>query len=89
MTTQTEQPDLLEQVLLSHAEMCYSVALSLTRDPERAQDLARQLLTGAWRLRDRAHGRKELKRNLLSAFREKILKDRRAARADGNEEAYW
>jgi DNA-directed RNA polymerase specialized sigma24 family protein len=84
---QMVQADVFEQVLLSHAEMCYSVALALTGNPEGAQNLAREILTEAWHLRDSAHGRKELKKRLLLGLREKFLKDRSEARAVLEDEA--
>jgi DNA-directed RNA polymerase specialized sigma24 family protein len=88
MTKQTEPAEVFEQVLLSHAEMCYSVALALTRNPEHAQELARRILTGAWQLRDSAAGRKDIKMKLLAALRKRYLKDRCEARAVDNEAAF-
>lgn len=61
-----------EEVLGSYVDMCYSVAFALTRNPDRAQDLARHVLTWAWRLRDRAHGRKDIKKQLLEVLRERF-----------------
>lgn len=81
MTKQAEPAEVFEQVLLSHAEMCYSVALALTRNPERAQELARQVLTGAWHLRDSAQSRDNIKKKLLTALRQRFLQDRREALA--------
>ena len=72
---QTEPAQVFEQVLLSHADMCFSVALALTRDPEQAQELARQVLTGAWRLRNSARGREDVKKKLLTALRRRYQKD--------------
>ena len=84
---QAEQADIFEQALLSHAEMCYSVALALTHDPKRAQELARRVLTGAWQLRNSANGREDIKRKLLTALRRRHLKDCIAIRADENKMA--
>ena len=72
---QTEHAEAFEGVLLSYAEMCYSVAFALTRNPERAHDLARHVLTGAWGLRDSADGQKDIKRKLLEVLRERFLQD--------------
>ena len=72
-----EQAEIFEQVLLSHTEMCYSVALTLTRDPDRAQELARQVLTDAWHLRESAEGRAHIKNKLLTGLRQRFLLDRR------------
>jgi len=70
---QARLAETFEQVLLSHAEMCYSVALALTRNPHRAQDLARHVLTWAWHLRDSADGEKDIKKKLLEVLRERFL----------------
>ncbi len=70
---QVKQLEGFEQVLLSYAEMCYSVAFALTRNPRRAQDLARYALTRAWLLRATAAGRKDIKHTLLKTLRERFL----------------
>ena len=70
---QAARAEAFEQVLLSYAEMCYSVAFALTRNPDRAQDLARHALTSAWRLRNGADGEKNVKRKLLEVLRERFL----------------
>lgn len=62
-----------EQILLSYAEMCYSVAFALTRHPERAQELARHTLTWAWHRRNGVDAGKDIKRNLLKVLRERFL----------------
>lgn len=72
---QTEQLKAFEQVLLSHTEMCYSVALALTRNPDRARDLTRNVLTWAWHLRSSADGEKDVKKKLLIALRKGFLKN--------------
>jgi DNA-directed RNA polymerase specialized sigma24 family protein len=84
----SEKPESFEETLLSHAEMCYSVALALTRNPERAQELARSVLTGAWHLRDSVQGSEDLKRRLLSALRRSFVKDYREARAARGETVF-
>ena len=73
MMKQAEHAEAFEEVLLSYAEMCYSVAFALTRNPHRAQDLARHVLTWAWHLRDSAHGEKDIKKKLLEVLRERFL----------------
>lgn len=70
---QAEHPETFEAVLISYAEMCYSVAFALTRNPQRAQDLAKYVLTWAWHLRDSADREKDIKTKLLSVLRERFL----------------
>ena len=70
---QAVQAEAFEEVLFSYAEMCYSVALALTRNPHRAQDLASYALTCAWSLRDTADSEKDIKRKLLKVLRERFL----------------
>ena len=76
MAKLAKQSEVFEQILLSHAEMCYSVALALTRDPDRAQELARHVLTDAWHLRESAEGRAHIKKKLLTGLRQRFLLDR-------------
>ncbi len=65
-----------EQVLLSHVEMCYSVALALTRDPILGQRLARATLLWAWQ-RQATTGDLggDVKMALLRDLRSRFLKD--------------
>jgi DNA-directed RNA polymerase specialized sigma24 family protein len=77
MMNHTEQAEAFEQVLLSHTDMCYSVALALTRNPDRAQDLTRNVLTSAWHERGGEDGEKQIKKKLLIALRKTFLKDYR------------
>ena len=70
---QAEQAKAFEEVLISYTEMCYSVALALTRNPKRAQDLARHVLTWAWHRRDSAHSEKDIKKKLLKVLRDRFL----------------
>jgi len=70
---QAEHAEAFEEVLISHAEMCYSVAFALTRNPHRAQDLARHVLTWAWHLRDSARAEKDIKKKLLKVLRERFM----------------
>jgi len=88
MINQAEVVQVFEQVLLSHAEMCFSVALALTHDPERAQDLARHVLTGAWQQRDSENGRDDIKKKLLTALRKRYLNDCCEIRGNRNEAAF-
>lgn len=81
---QAEQADAFEQVLLSHTEMCYSVAFALTRNPVRARNLTRNVLTWAWHLRRSADSGKDIKKKLLTALRETFLKDYRQPCGLGN-----
>ncbi len=66
-----------EQVLLSHVEMCYSVALALTRDPILGQRLARATLLWAWQRQATAGdlGGGDVKMALLRELRSRFLKD--------------
>jgi DNA-directed RNA polymerase specialized sigma24 family protein len=75
MIKQAEHTETFEQVLLSYAERGYAVAFALTRDPDRARDLARHVLTSAWHLRDGTHGKREIKTKLLTALRNRFLKN--------------
>jgi len=72
---QAKHAEAFEQVLLSYAEMCYTVARALTRNPEDARDLTRQVLISAWHLRDSADATVDVKRKLLIALRKKFLQD--------------
>jgi len=65
-----------EQVLLSHVEMCYSVALALTRDAVLAQRLARATVLWAWQ-RQATTGDLgcDVKMALLSELRSRFLSD--------------
>ena len=66
-----------EQALLSHVEMCYSVALALTRDPILGQRLARATLLWAWQ-RQAATGNLggvDIKMALLRELRGRFLRD--------------
>ena len=70
---QAKQRAELEQVLLSYVDMCYSVAFALTRNPHRAQDLARYALTWVGRMRDNVDSSPTIKQELLKALRERFL----------------
>lgn len=72
---QLQHAEAFEQILLSYAEMCYSVAFALTGDPDQAQDLARDVLTRAWRLCDHMDDKKDIKKKLLRELRKQFLQD--------------
>jgi hypothetical protein len=63
-----------ERALLTHVEMCYSVALALTRDPVLGQRLARETLLWAWQCQGQMgglggdHVKMALLKNLRSRF---------------------
>ncbi|MFA6242990.1 MAG: hypothetical protein WC655_18765 [Candidatus Hydrogenedentales bacterium] len=77
-----------EQILLSHVDMCYSVALALTRNPSDAIELTRDVVMWAWLRRDSADGGSRIKRKLLSALRERFLQHyRRTTFSLGNRPA--
>ena len=88
MTTQAQQTETSDQVLLSYVEMCYSVALTLTRNPDRAQELAGSVLTAAWHSRDTVLDKRDIKWNLLTALREEFLNDRWDALAKSSESVF-
>ena len=84
---QAEHLEAFEQVLLSHTEMCFSVALALTRNLDQAQDLTRNVLLWAWHLRGSAAADKDIKKKLLIALRKTFLKDYRQSRCGFENEA--
>ena len=73
MTQQVEHTEAFDQLLLSYAKMCFSVALALTRDSRQAQELAMHVLTWAWHQRDTTDGEKDIKKILLKKLRERFL----------------
>lgn len=73
MTQQVEHTEAFDQLLLSYAKMCFSVALALTRDSRQAQDLATCVLTRAWHQRDSLDGARDIKKKLLKELRELFL----------------
>lgn len=77
-TTTANDPD-FEQVLLSNAEMCYSVALALTRNPGRALALAKETLLWAWHLDGGEWDAGGIKRKLLSELRGRYMRRYRVA----------
>lgn len=66
-----------DQKLLSHVEMCYSVALALTRDPVLGQRLARATLLWAWQRQATGGGLGggDVKMALLRELRGRFLRD--------------
>lgn len=75
MIMQEEQMEEFERALLSYAAMCYSVALALTRNPVVAHCLTRDVLIEAWHLNGYEHGKRDIKKTLLIALREKFKGD--------------
>ena len=78
-----------EQVLLSHVDLCYSVALALTRDPACGQRLARETLLWAWQRQMEAGplGGGDIKMALLRDLRSRFLNDFCPARGAGDRSA--
>ena len=74
---QTKHTEAFEQMLLSYVEMCYAVALTLTRDPYDANTLTREVLEWAWHLRNRANATKNIKMTLLMAMRQRFIENYR------------
>lgn len=70
---QAVQTETFEQVLFDYVDMCYSVALTMTRNPQDARELTRYVMTRAWRRRDSADARTGIKMKLLTAIRERYL----------------
>ena len=79
-TTVTVKNHDFEQVLLSNTEMCYSVALALTRNPGRALSLAKETLLWAWPLGEGEWDAGGIKRTLLSELRGRYMRSYRVAR---------
>ena len=69
--------DVLQQVLQSYAEMCYRVALTLTRNPKDAYTLTRDVLIWAMQLGDAPDATKDIKSLLLIELRKRFLQDYR------------
>jgi DNA-directed RNA polymerase specialized sigma24 family protein len=75
-----EHPDIYKNALLSNADLCYSVAFTLTRDPDSAHDLARDVLDWAWSLRSSRDASANLKSKLLTMLRRTYLSNYSAGR---------
>ncbi len=58
------------QLLLAQVEMCYSAAVVLTRDPNKARKLTREAVTQIWHLRNGADDSVGLRQNLMAALRD-------------------
>jgi DNA-directed RNA polymerase specialized sigma24 family protein len=69
----SEPAEPFEEVLLAYVDMCYSVALALTRDAYDARELTQDVMTWAWYFRDTENGTADIKMKLLRALREKSL----------------
>lgn len=75
MIVQAEQMEEFEKTLLSYTAMCYSVALTLTRNPVDARYLTRDVLVETWQLNDYTHDMKNIKTRLLAMLRAKFKED--------------
>ncbi len=69
-----------ERTLLSHVDLCYSVALALTHNPDRAAALAKETLSWAWQHNGGAWDRDSIKRVLLRELRDRYLLQSRTTR---------
>lgn len=69
-STPSEHAEAFDDALLTHAEMCYAVAFTLTEDPHAAQQLARRTLIAAWHRHDESGIEENLKSVLLTTMRE-------------------
>jgi len=69
-----------EQALLSHLEMCYSVALTLTRNMSQALALTKDTLLWAWELDGEPRNAGAMKMALLSELRSRYLRDYKPSR---------
>ena len=70
---QAKQVENFELVLLSYVDLCYAVALALTRNQDDACNLTRDVMTWAWNLRDSSDSKTGMKMRLLTALRERFL----------------
>jgi hypothetical protein len=70
---QTTETETFEEVLLSYTQMCYSMALAMTRDPENARDLTHDVMTWAWHFRNNPDAQPVIKKELLGKLRERFL----------------
>lgn len=71
--SQAIRTESFESILSSHVEMCYAVAIALTRDPVTASHLTRDVITSAWHLRRHASQPSAIKQWLLTKLRETFL----------------
>ncbi len=69
---QAEQKETFEQILFSYVEMCYLVALALTRDPDDARCLTREVLVDTWLLNACVYNKRIIKQKLLTTLRTKF-----------------
>jgi len=70
-----------ERTLLSHVELCYAVAFSLTHNPQRAAALARETLSWAWQREGGADDSDAIKMMLLRDMRKRYLRHGRISTA--------
>lgn len=77
-TTKLEKcPESFEQVLLSYVDMCYVAARALTRNPDEARNLTREVLVSTWYRQDNRTAGADIKGELLSTLRNKFLQNYR------------
>ena len=72
---QTARGEEFEKVLLCYVETCYSVALALTRDAHKAEELAHDVLARAWRLGAKLGSSRGVKMELLGMLRKRFIKN--------------
>ncbi len=72
-----------EQLLLSHLELCYSVALALTRNVNLALALTKDTLLWAWQRNDGSWDEDIMKKSLLRELRDRYLRDYQLAGGRG------
>lgn len=65
----------LQQRLLDHVEMLYSVAIRLDNNPQNAERLTRAAMSRIWRQRSSFSGTVDLKRELLRQLRQ-VFRDK-------------
>ena len=71
--TNTKPNGQLEQMLLSHVDLCLDVSFALTSDVDNASDLTKEVMEWAWHYFDRKHSPPEIKKTLLIAIRNKYI----------------
>ncbi len=76
--TMTSDAD-FERALLSHVDLCYSVALALSHDPNGAVALVKETLQWAWQCNEGARNADTMKMALLRELRTRYLRRGKAA----------
>ncbi len=67
--------------LLAHVNLCYGIALKLTKDPLDARHLTMDVITQAWHLRDDSQSIARIKSTLLTTLRARYLEHYRHPRS--------